>query len=293
MHGSLSWHGTKVVSFTAKCQFPLLQAITIVVLSPLANFGFGAEAVNETLIPTRTMPLQTYASQAQIDEYIQILGHINGAAIAESAGSHGSYGTFVGVGIQRTTLNEPSILLDENLNSTPQATQPTTSMTIPRVYITRGLPIPVDLTLGAANISSKVNQLQLTLQATLFQSFNWPSLAMRGTYGQLFGIPQTDFSTGSGSLVASYSLLNYFTFFYEIILAQHWVNIRPYQPNAYTYLLLTDNEGPAGLSVTHQEKREALGIQVALYTFPLSLTLQWERDSYQQINQTAKLTVMF
>ena len=247
----------------------------------------------ETKKTSPVLAQNRYTSSSEMDNYIRILEHINATSIAEAAVSHGSYGTFVGMGLQRSNMAQPSILIDENLNNSPESPSSSSSFMIPRVYLTKGLPIPVDFTLSAANISTNVNQLAVTTQISLFQSKKWPSLAVRGAYGQLVGIPQTDFSTGSLSLVTSYSLLSYFTFFYETMNTHHWANIRPYEPHTYTYLLLTENDTGNSFSTYEKGRREAIGLQIALYTSPLFFTLQWERDSYQEINQTAKLTVMF
>ena len=265
----------------------------------LMNLSATASVFGDSLHPQRaaaTSPMSTHyqsASSQEIDDYIQILGHINGASIAEPAGSHGSYGTFVGLGVQRTNLVEPSMLLDENLTGTTDSSMPIRSMMVPRLYLTRGLPIPLDITLNAANISSKVNQFGAAAQVTLFQRINWPALAIRGSYGELMGIPQTTFATGSFAAVASYSLLSYFTLFCEAAQSQHWVNIRPYQENTYTYLRLTENNGPSSLSTSRNEGRVAIGLQIALSTSDLFLTVQWERDSYRDPSHTAKFTFMF
>jgi hypothetical protein len=232
------------------------------------------------------------APSSEVESYIQVLGHINSPSISESAGSHGSYGTFVGMGLQESKV-QPSILMDENLKTSTQSATSTYSMIIPKAYLTKGLPIPVDFTLSAAKISEKVNQLGLTTQVTFFQSRAWPSFAARGSYGTIIGVPETDFSTTSFSLVTSYSLLSYFTFFGEIMQAQHLASIRPAESNKYTFLLLTEANDQRTFSTYRREMRGALGLQIAMLTTPLFFTIQFERSSYQEINQTAKVTVMF
>jgi len=147
---------------------------------------------------------------ARIREFIDFLGNLNRYSPLEAAGSHGSYGTHVGLGGTTQRLEKSSNLHRDIFRS--EEFQDGTNVALPKLTLLRGTSFPVDIGLSAANISAtKVYQYAGYLQWTLFESLDWPALALRGAYANLQGLKGAKAVTYSADVVASYGLFRYLT----------------------------------------------------------------------------------
>ena len=147
----------------------------------------------------------------ETDEFFAELASVNSASPIEGAGSHGTTGFTLGVGV-----NAPSID-GENAHVQRQTTdkyiQPSGDrLYLTKLYFTKGLfsPVDVGINFGTAQ-GSVVQQVGGYLQWTIFEAFRMPALALRATIARLSGLQDTSFSSAGATAVASWGFLGILT----------------------------------------------------------------------------------
>lgn len=203
-----------------------------------------------------------------VDDYLSFLASANAYSPIEGAGSHGSIGVGLGIGISEHKSPENSVLLNDQLRSsndfrsnTETSTPPT--VMIPRAYFHKGLPIPLDFGLSIGKIpDTEATTAGGYAQWTMFEKFALPALAIRGKYSRIMGLPSTEFSTLTGEVVASYGFLRILNAYANYGVNSHNASIRT-SGETGTSLALTTQPGET-LARSWNDSSHAIGLQAQL-----------------------------
>ncbi len=148
--------------------------------------------------------------------YIDYIEQINQFTPVEGAGSHGSFGTKVGLGLQ-ITPRAPEIAPESRYLYLNSKSEDQTHNSAPKLGATRGLSIPIDFGLSFGAIDdTNVQQWAAYVQWTAFQLFGYPALGARYAIAKLSGLEFAELTTHSGELIISYGFLRYFNAFTSI-----------------------------------------------------------------------------
>jgi len=241
-----------------------------------------------TAVATAAAPLD----QRMADTALRFYGHINSASLLEPAGSHGSLGTDFGAGLVNLTPPEHNELVAMNLGETRGGT----GLSVPRVWLVHGLPLPIDGGITAAgptgnNQSNGFMQLSAALQWTVYEAFARPALAVRASYGKLFGITGTTLTSVGGEAVLGYAVFRYFTFYGRLGVVQHQGTLSIAQQQLKT-LGLTEYAGsPLRFAATWTEPVQAAGLRLRVGTTRLAITGEADLSAgLQHVDYGAKLS---
>lgn len=149
-----------------------------------------------------------YYSSQQAQSFANTLSVINNHSPLEDAGSHGLNGLTLGAGALVNNQMHDEPLFKRN---TYEDQAPSTTL-IPKIFITKGFGIPLDLGIGFGFAEeNRVHQWAGYAQYTLFEAMAWPSVALRSSYSKLSGWKFASSTTWANSIAISYSFLNYVT----------------------------------------------------------------------------------
>ena len=149
-------------------------------------------------------------AQADVDDFFSYLSQLNRYSPVDGAGSHGSFGINLGVGasvaswktgsgLHATAFEQDEISDDE-------------AVMIPKIYLIKGTPWPVDLGLSFGKLSAADgSQASGHMQWTVFEALALPAIAARASYAALFGVNTTQFTSTAVDAMASYGFLRFFT----------------------------------------------------------------------------------
>jgi hypothetical protein len=155
-------------------------------------------------------------AQGDPDQALRVLAHINNPGELEPAGSHGSIGMAIAAGAASYSIPEdnPALATRLGVDSGVYA--------VPRVWITKGLPWPVDLGIEAASATDGAfTQATGYAQWTVYEALARPAVAVRASYGKLMGLAGADVRSTGAAAVASYGFLRYFTLYASGSLTRH------------------------------------------------------------------------
>ena len=157
------------------------------------------------------MATQATRSDDRAEEALQILATMNSPSALQPASCHGSFGTDVGVGIDSLEIPTSNALLLDQLGATANDNTEHSRYAAPRLWLTRGLPLPIDVSLSASAPGKDGGIFQASgfLQWTIYQALARPALAVRATYGQLSGHNSTKLTSMRGEAVLSYGFWRY------------------------------------------------------------------------------------
>lgn len=158
---------------------------------------------------------------ARADEDAQwrrTLARINDTSPVEAAGSHGSYGVTVGAGAVEVRPAGGGETYDRELGTTTATDGgDATRLLVPKAWVVKGLPIPVDAGIGGASAQDgSFNQASAYAQWTVFEAFRLPAVSVRTTYGRIFGVRDADARAAGASVLVGYGFLRYFNVFAEL-----------------------------------------------------------------------------
>ena len=164
--------------------------------------------------------ISTYGfSNEPVTNLFQDLAKINRYSPVEGAGSHGSLGFSLGLGIQYSPWSNQSVLQESTFHEESESSD---GASVPKLYLTKGLYWPIDVGISIGNMSEgQITQLGGHLQWTIFEAFRLPALALRGSFNQLSGLNNASFSSLSASSVLSFSLFRVVTLFAEYGIARN------------------------------------------------------------------------
>lgn len=148
-----------------------------------------------------------------IENYLDYLGQVNRFSPLEGAGSHGTFGIKVGVGLQMISSKNDG--LSERPQYSLQGQQIEEQETLsPKLHFTKGTPFPIDFGGSFGLIENgKAHQWAGYLQWTLFEGLALPALAARYSYSKLTGAPKAEITTQSIDGILSYGFLRFFNLF--------------------------------------------------------------------------------
>lgn len=232
--------------------------------------------------------------QSHVDDYLDFLASANEFSPLEGAGSHGSIGIGLGLGASTHQVPEHRDVIDDQLRNpddvsgnTPNSR--TTQVTVPRLFIHKGLPIPIDVGISVGQITStNATTAGGYAQWTVFEGFALPAFAVRAKYSRLMGLPSTEYSTVSGEAVASYGLFRIFNIYGSYGRSQSVSSIQTGGASG-TSLALSEEPG-ATIHATRHTQSRALGLQFQIV--PQFFILTAEHKSVAEVKSwIAKVSV--
>jgi hypothetical protein len=232
--------------------------------------------------------------EQDLESYLNFLADANHYSPLEGAGSHGSIGIGLGIGASRHQVPEHKTLLEDQLRSresfnSKSSQEISSSISIPRIYLHKGLPFPIDLGLTAAMIPGTEGTSAGTyIQWTVFERFALPAIAVRGMYSRLMGLPSTEFQTIGTELVASFGFLRYLNAY------------ATYGLNNHSAIIKTTGESGTALAITKSPEdtfessktrsTTTFGLQAQIFPPYCNLSVE-RRSSNDSETWTAKIGV--
>ncbi len=225
-------------------------------------------------------------------KFSKFLIQLNRYTPIEGAGSHGSYGTHVGFGINRYQSGLSSRNYYYQYAMDDEKTISSKSVDLTKAYLIKGslFPIDVGLVFGSDNTTS-ISQLGAHIQWTFFEGLKIPALAVRGHYSALLGLTDTRFSSYGADFLVSYGVLRYFNLYLGV-------------GGQYSHLEITvaDTDktalAPSGQASIHKSDRISsygtiAGIKANIVPALLSLSGEYQMSEEQQSSMAAKLSLIF
>lgn len=147
---------------------------------------------------------------------------ISEAGLGESAASQGQLGVRAAAGASRLP-KMPFGLKKEGYEGLDKGE----SAVLQRIWITRGLMVPVNVGLSLANLA-EMNWLAVTafVQWSVYEAFARPALALRLQVTNSYGLTHSQVSRSGLEIVSSYGFLRYFAVFASLGLNRHQVSLR-------------------------------------------------------------------
>jgi hypothetical protein len=235
------------------------------------------------------------AQQTKLDdraeEALQILATMNSPSALQPASCHGSFGTDIGVGVDSFELPTSNSLLLEQLGAIANENTEHSRYAAPRLWLTRGLPLPIDVSLSASAPGKDGGIFQASgfLQWTIYQALARPALAVRATYGQLSGHNSTKLTSMRGEAVLSYGFWRYIGLYGRGGLSAHQGSIGITPDPSMSYSLTYENE-PTSISRSWIQPEVAAGIRLNLGSPFLAVTS--EINLQTRANYTVKLSYL-
>lgn len=229
-----------------------------------------------------------------IDDYMSFLASTNSYSPAEGAGSHGSVGFGLGAGISMEQKPENTALIDDQLRSSDQFANDepagqSKSVVIPRAFIHKGLPWPVDFGFGLGRIGNlRATTAGGYAQWTVYEAFAMPAVAVRLKHSRMMGLPSTEFNTTALEGAVSYGFFRYFTGYATYASNRNNAVIRT-SGETGTALSLTDNPN-SDYRTTRIAASRTYGLHMQLLPPFCNLAIE-NRVSDHQSSYLAKLSV--
>lgn len=206
------------------------------------------------------------------------------AGLAESAASQGQLGMRVSAGASRLPAMSFGLKKDgyDGLNGGQ-------APALQRIWITRGLMIPVNIGLSLANLT-ELNWLAVTgfVQWSVYEAFARPVLALRMHLTNTYGLEQSQLSASGVEAVVSYGFLRYFAVFGSIGINRHQVSVRELQPdqNLVGGVPFLDSK-----DLIWTSPRGEVGFQMTIFPGIAAFTYGYSRLEASQSIHTAKVSV--
>lgn len=210
-----------------------------------------------------------------VDEWFKFLGNLNNSGMLEPAGSHGSIGLAISAGGSSHAI--PVSRLDDSSDSVgasflERGKDDEDPYYLPRAWLVKGLPWPVDLGLSIAAPKDRAfTQAAAFLQWTVYEAFALPALSIRAGHSRLFGLPGTEIQSNSIDAVASYGFLRYFTLFVAGGATRHQVSMMVRTEEELGFLL-QEAEEEFSESRTWWSPSRAVGVRITVLPPFVALT---------------------
>jgi hypothetical protein len=174
--------------------------------------------------------------EAAVRDWFDFLAQVNRYSPLEGAYSHGSTGMVLGAGGTRNEVGGDAAVARNELGLAPDADGATLDM--PRIWLVKGLPWPVDFGLsGGTAVSQGFSLAAGHVQWTVFEELALPAVAVRLSHGRIFGLKDTTFSSTGVDLVASYGFLRYFTVYGAIGVTRNEASLAIDAGSDYSFML--------------------------------------------------------
>jgi hypothetical protein len=232
-------------------------------------------------------------SPAASTEALHFLARLNSPSALQPAACHGSYGTDVGAGLENLSIPTTNAVLQDQLGLANADQHVAPNYSVPRLWLTKGLPLPVDFSFSAGLPGNNRNLTQVSgyLQWTVYEALARPAFAVRSSYGRLSGASGTTVSSWGGEAVASYGVLRYATIFGRVGILQHQGNLVPNKNSAATLGLTNDSSAPT-LSTSWRQKEAALGLKVTLWSPFTALSAETDYGYAPRPSYSVKLSYL-
>jgi hypothetical protein len=202
-----------------------------------------------------------------VDEYLQFISKVNTYSPVEHAGSHGTAGFGLGIGLAGYDApSNPDVMKEHWRGSSQTISENKTSSSriiIPRVQVHKGIPASFDIGGGLGQDPlTKATLASVYLQRTLYEAFQMPAIAVRASYSKLMGLSSTEASNGAIDGVASYGFLRFFTIYGSYGIGQTDILVKSGQSYGTSLSLEGDDEEQIHSTVNLRSKSVGLQIQI-------------------------------
>ena len=244
-----------------------------------------------SFIPESGIAAQSMSIAEGADEALQMLATMNSPSALQPASCHGSFGTDVGVGIDSFELPTSNGLLLDQFGDRSERNSEHSRYAAPRLWLTRGLPLPIDISLTASAPGQARAILQVSgfIQWTIYQALARPAFAFRATYGQLSGRNSTEVTSMRGEAVFSYGFWRYIALYGRGGLSSHSGALGAPTDSRLGNTLTSEN-GPIVIAKNWVQPEIAAGIRLNLGSPFLAVTSEINLDT--RTNYTVKLSYL-
>jgi hypothetical protein len=172
-------------------------------------------------------------------------------------------------------------------------------LVMPRVWLSKGLPIPVDVGFSVGASQAPILQQGTGyLQWTMFEGLGLPSLAMRLTHSRLFMARSTNLTANQASLAASWTFFRYVTVFGATSFVQHSGETELASSEAPDRLSLAGGKvedvaycEPSFTTSTWTERTSSMGVRLNMIPPFVSLTAEVVRQGDTLQSAIAKMAI--
>jgi len=166
----------------------------------------------------------------------------------------------LGFGLETVPIDQEDTMSRENFNLPSESGVKT--LGLPRVIVTKGLFIPVDLAVSAAFIDNRrLTQLTGQAQWTIFEGFRLPALALRAGAHRIYGLGYASLRTLTGDLVLSFGLGG-FSFYGSYGWGWHSAAIRRSKSSEDLFLAQRATTNP--LNQNWRDEARSLGFRIMI-----------------------------
>lgn len=227
------------------------------------------------------------ASPAAARKFFDYLAQLNHYSPMEAAGSHGSYGTKLGIGVVNSSWDETSAYHKELLNVESEGQ---TSTNMAKLFVVKGTSWPMDFGLTLGNVpDTSVSQFGAHMHWAIIQGLGIPSVAVRANYSRILGMTDTSFESRGLDGVISYGLLRFFTFYAG---AGGQLNTGRIHLSRNTELAIVENgEELKNVDANFYSAAQFLGLQVTFIPALCSATVEYTRNTKAFESIAGKLNV--
>lgn len=253
----------------------------------LASAVLGPAAVAQTL-PPGTVAAST-APEDQATEWLHFLGRMSATGLLEPAGSHGSIGVGVAAGASSHLVPEGNGLAAAALD---RGQEDGGAYYVPRLWLVKGLPWPVDVGLSAAAApDGAFTEATAHAQWTVYEAFKRPALAVRASYGRLFGLEGTELRSTGVAAVGSYGFLRYFQLYGSVGAVRHEGTLTVTSGDPELAYLLTAAEPELDVSKSWYQVTRAAGLRVTVWPPFVTATVEAQAEDRKARSYAAKLGI--
>lgn len=236
---------------------------------------------------------------------LEALSTLNHVSMGEPAGSHGSLGLSLGAGATQHTVGQMGSAQRADLGfASGRASN--TELVLPRLWLVKGLPIPVDVGLSVGMSQAPILQQGTGyLQWTVFEWLGLPALAVRLSQSRLYAAQDTSLVSNQVGLAASWDFFQCISVFGSTNLVRHRGTARVDEGGDPGGITLREGEadphasaGLAHLSVGRaltqwhgDERTTSVGVRLLIIPPFISVTGEWIKSRGKTDTVLAKLSI--
>ena len=214
------------------------------------------------------------------DEYFEFLTRANHYSPLEHAGSHGTIGVGLGIGVASYDApSSPDIIREhwrgggENLDENKETPS---RIYVSRIHVHKGLPYALDVGLGVGqNTGTSAALMSGYAQWTIYEGFAAPALAFRLGYNRLMALATTDASSFEAETLVSYGFKRFFTVYGGMGIGRHLIQVRTGSEFGTTMALYGETDGVVSKVLVRRSR--SIGIQIQV--LPPFMTVAFESAS--------------
>jgi hypothetical protein len=234
---------------------------------------------------------ETASSSAEIDEWLETAATLNRPSMVDPAGSHGSFGIDIGAGVSQLTTNSKNRVTTTELGG-PSPEEGSSTVSIPKVWISKGTILPVDFTLtGGSTQDRAFASAGGIMQVTVYEARGLPAISLRGMHGRTFGTNDTQIHTNSGEIAVSMGFLRYFQVYGTSGVDNHRAQIKINPDSDIVFLLKESTKGDI-YEREWKERSHSLGIKCAIIPGRVNVTAETTGFSTEQDAFTLRLSTL-